>query len=92
MGMGNNFFSGRQVTDFRDIPDDDHYAILQMETHREYDGYGDYSSVPILIYRVWTDHAEWSAEVKTLVTSNKPFRAIHVTPARIKVEVNIGIE
>lgn len=91
MGMGNNLYTGRVVADYRDIPDHEHYAILQMVTHQEYDGYGDYNTVPHLNYRAWTDRSEWEAEIKALVTANKPFRAVHVTPARIKVEVNVGI-
>ncbi len=92
MGMGDNYFSGREVTDFRDLPADEHFAIIQFETRRSFDGYGDTEMVNQLIYRVWTDRDEWSAEVKTLVTGNRPFRAMHVTPARIKVEVNVGID
>lgn len=90
--MGDKLYDGKSITDFRDMPEGEHYAILQTASHSIDDGRGGYYQEPYLTYRVWQDRSDWEAAIRDLITYNKSFRAIHVTPARIKVEVNVGID
>jgi len=74
--LGDKFYEGKSLTDFRDFPDREHYAILLTGTHSRDDGYGGHYNQPYVDYRIWLDRTEWEATIK----------------AMIKVEVNVGID
>lgn len=74
-----------------------HYAILEYDTYATDSGYPEdgYSHVPYIRYYWTSDKLEWEAEInRRTVDKNtwaKPFSAVVVNPAAIKVVTNVEI-
>lgn len=92
------------MTRFSDIPDVEHYAIIQSETvhipgderSRTNPGHGyPAEDVETISYRVFMRHQrkEWEAEIEKM--TNRPFvkfKALHVRPAEITTKTIISVK
>jgi hypothetical protein len=85
---------GKYVHKASDIPEGEHYAIITFGSVcvAGYDP-GDPPSYETTVeYQVYPDRAAWEKEVERLTKGkSSEFRAIHVRPASIKVNVEVSV-
>lgn len=75
-----------------DIPSEEHYAIVEDHSVsvQGYDRNDSYCVENYFDYRVYSTREAWEAAIR-IAHERKPgsFKAMHVTPATIKVEIKI---
>lgn len=92
------------MTQFKDIPNTTHYAILTKETFyipgdersRTYPGHGyPAENIEVVNYRVFLNKEDWTKEIDTHVKmGHKPdldFKAISVSCAQIETQVTVKV-
>lgn len=91
------------MTAFSDIPDTEHYAILQTETihipgderSRTHPGHGyPAEDRTVVTYTAFTDRTKWEEAIARL--KNKPFsgtfKALFVRPAKITTQTIVNVK
>ena len=92
--------SSKTVHSPRDIPKEDHYAILTFgsiyipgdERSRTNPGHGyPGGSEPTTTYTSFTDIAEWKAEIEYYVRNNREFVPLVVVIPKVTTEVKVNV-